>query len=83
MELRKVLYKKWIDLEFREYEKDGWMHTEYLPDTNCWQKNFENTGLFHRWGDIKYEDGSVVTFALVEITDGTIEHVLPCNLKFI
>lgn len=45
-----------------------------------------NEGLFHQWGCSyeEFESGAGnFTVAIVELTDGTIEQVLPSNLKFV
>lgn len=57
-----------------------------LPQDNCWEKDFTNEGLFHQWGCSyeEFESGAGnFTVAIVELTDGTIEQVLPSNLKFV
>lgn len=49
-------------------------------------KDFTNEGLFHQWGCSyeEFESGAGnFTVAIVELTDGTIEQVLPSNLKFV
>lgn len=82
MKLRKVMFNKWIPrvdvkTEFGSKAKEG---------TNCWEKDFQNVGFFHQWANA-YEESSEgfgnYTVALVEMTDGTIEQVLPSNLKFV
>ena len=48
--------------------------------------DFELDGTFHLWTTkkniYKYGEGEVIV-ALVEIGDGTIVEILPCNIKFI
>jgi len=80
--MKKVLFKKWIPIvsepqPFGSKAKEG---------TNCWEKDFQNEGLFHQWANA-YEEGDAgfgnYTVAIVEISDGTIQEVLPMNIKFI
>lgn len=82
MKLRKVMFKKWIAKE----ETGEGAFKRQKEGTNCWQKDFENAGLFHQWASA-YEESSEgfgnYTVAIVELPDGTIEQVLPSNLKFI
>jgi len=77
--MRKVLYKKWIPLERHE-------NGARKQDTGIWEKGFPHQGLFHQWGN-SYEEfdsgAGNYTIALVETSEGTIEEVLPSNIKFI
>ncbi len=82
MEYRKVVFNKWIPridipTEWATKAKEG---------TNCWEKDFPNAGLFHQWGSA-YEESSEgfgnYTVAIIELPDGTIEQVIPSNVKFI
>lgn len=80
--MRKVKYKKWIPLIYTE---DG-AFKRILENTNCWESDYFNDGLFHQWANSyeEFESGpGNYTIALVEIEDGTIIEVLPCNIKFI
>lgn len=78
--MRKVLFKKWIP---RETVSNGALHVT-KSGTNCWS-DFIYGGFFHQWAN-KYEDSGEgfgnYTVALVELFDGTIEEVLPVNIKF-
>lgn len=80
--MRKVLFKKWI---IAEYISEG-AFKRVKEGTNCWEKDFIHEGLFHIWG-CSYEEFETgagnFTVALVELSDGTIESVLPTNIKFI
>ncbi len=80
MELRKVMFKKWIA---REYDADS---KTTKTGTNCWEPEFKNSGLFHKWGNA-YEESiegfGNYTVAIVELSDGTITEVFPSNIKFI
>jgi len=82
MKLRKVMFNKWIP---RVDEKTE-LGTKVKEGTNCWEKDFPNAGLFHQWASA-YEESSEgfgnYTVALVEMTDGAIEQVLPSSLKFV
>jgi hypothetical protein len=83
MALRKVLFKKWIPIEYRKAENCLKVQVE---GTGYFEPEFSNAGLFHQWANA-YEESSEgfgnYTIALVETPDGTIEEVLPKNLKFI
>ena len=87
--MRKVKFKKWIskvvkkELEISNYP----FPTEaYEEETNCWEKEFKNDGLFHQWANA-YDESSEgfgnYTIALVELFDGTIIEVLPSNIQFV
>lgn len=81
--MRKVLYKKWIDAAYIKDEKG--YHVK-IEKTGCFEEDFINNGFFHGWGSSFEElhDGvGNFTFAIVENSDGTIEQVLPKNIKFI
>jgi hypothetical protein len=82
MKLRKVMFKKWIPA-IHEKTESGYL---LKKGTQCWEENFNNAGLFHQWASA-YEESSEgfgnYTVALVEMSDGTIEQVLPNNIKFI
>ena len=78
MNLRKVMINRWIPgvIELGKL-KEG---------TKCYEKNFPSAGLFHQWANEFHQsrDGIVnFTFAIVEMTDGTIEQVQPNNMKFV
>lgn len=78
----KVLFKKWIARE--EIGENAFKRTK--EGTNCWEKDFINEGLFHQWASAyeEFESGAGnFTVALVETPDGTIEQVLPINIKFV
>ena len=82
MKPRKVMFKKWIA---REEIGEGAFKRQ-KEGTNCWEKEFTNAGLFHQWGCSyeEFESGAGnFTVAIVEMTDGTVEQVLPINLKFV
>lgn len=70
--MRKVLFKKIVEYKFSD--PDGSQRIRF-----DWQKDFENEGLFHTWISDK-KDGAI---AIVELPDGTVEEVLPQNLKFV
>jgi len=80
--MRKVKYKKWIP---REYEEDSLNVRRPVIDTNCFQAEFANSGLFHQWGNAYMESDAGFgnyTIALIEIDNGEIIEVLPSNIKF-
>lgn len=88
--MRKVLFKKWIPLEYLR-DENGEVRTtergEYLPDPNtkCWS-DYIHEGIFHQWANAyeEFETGAGnYTVALIEIEDGTIVEILPTNVKFL
>jgi len=87
MKLRKVMFKKWVP---RELIGNGntalGMGSLQREGTNCWEKDFTHAGLFHHWGAAYDEfEGNAGNFtvAIVEMANGTIQEVLPKNLKFV
>lgn len=83
MKLRKVMFKKWIPKQYSEPVNGI---SKLVEGTNCWEKDFTNAGLFHQWGCSyeEFESGAGnFTVAIIELPDGTIEQVLPSNLKFV
>jgi len=76
--MRRVKFKKFIKAVIVDHIcKKG---------TNCWEKDFTHKGKFHEWGEDYEEFESCAgnySIALVELEDGTIEKVLPENVKFI
>ena len=49
------------------------------------ENEFISSGLFHKWGNNyeEFENGQGnYAIALVELEDGTVEEVLPKNIKF-
>ena len=82
--MRKVLFKKWIQGAWPD--KINHAVSSAVEGTNCWEKDYTNTGRFHQWGQSyeEFENGpGNFTVALVELSDGTIVEVLPPNLKFV
>ena len=80
--MRKVLFKKWIP---KETIGEGVL-CRVKDGTSCWEKEFQNHGVFHQWANA-YEESSQgfgnYTVGLVEMSDGTIGEILPNNLKFV
>ena len=77
------MFKKWIPQEYLQAEAGI---KQAVSGTGCWQKDFENAGLFHQWAASyeEFESGAGnFTVAIVEMPDGTIQEVLPTNLKFV
>ncbi len=78
MKTRKVLFKRWIKRVATTYGS--------TEGTNCWEPDFINSGMFHKWAN-NYKESSAgfgnYTVGLIELFDGTIEQVLPVNIKFI
>lgn len=81
--LRKVMFKKWIPIQYSESEAGI---SKPINNTGCWEHEFSSSGLFHQWGvnyEMSNEGFGNYTVAIVELPDGTIEQVIPSNLKFI
>lgn len=83
--MRKVLFKKWIPAEYVPIE--GIVKGKGIAKgTNCWESDFTHEGVFYQWASAyeEFENGAGnYTVALIETPDGTIESVLPSNIKFI
>ena len=83
---RKVSFKKWIPRQMEQKSHaDGTPYTGPVPGTGTWS-DFTYYGYFHQWGLASQEDDrglSSYSIGLVECSDGTVEEVLPGNLKFI
>ena len=80
--LRKVSFKKWIPA----YYEDTPLGKRIRQGTGCWEKEFTGQGIFHQWASAyeEFETGAGnYTVALVELPDGTINEVLPSNIKFL
>lgn len=80
---RKVTFKKFIPVQWDE-RKLGEYRTK-VPGTQCWT-DFIYFGYFHEWASRCEESEQGYgnsTVALVEMSDGTIEEVMPSALKFI
>lgn len=78
MKLRKVKFNKWIP-EKREAGRS-------LEGTGCYQKDYPNSGLFHKWGVATIEGTEAFgnySVALVEVEGGKIEELLPSQIVFI
>ncbi len=82
MNFRKVKFNKWIP---RVDESTG-LRSAPKEGTNCFETTFPNSGMFHRWANA-YEESSEgfgnYTVAIIETSDGTIQEVLPKNVKFV
>jgi len=80
--MKKVLFKKWI----KGVSQPTDLGHKFIEGTNCWEADFKHEGLFHQWA-AAYEESSEgfgnYTVALVEMPNGTIEQVLPSNIKFL
>jgi len=84
--LRKVSFKKWIPGVYEMPASSISGSSKLKPGTQCWEAEFCNTGLFHQWA-VTYEETSAgfanYTVGLIELFDGTIESVLPSQIKFL
>jgi hypothetical protein len=86
--MRKVKFKKWIKAVFPEWANSVNCQTTHPPiaGTNCFETDFINDGIFHQWGLETTESNYELinrTVAIIEQPDGTIENVLPENIKFL
>jgi hypothetical protein len=82
--MRKVLFKRWIEPKYPQSNKKLTFY-DRLEGTGIWS-DFIHKGIFHQWANAyeEFETGAGnYTVGLVEVKDGTIESVLPNNLKFI
>jgi len=79
METRQVKFKRWITAVHDDKGK-------LKEGTRCWDSDFIHYGWFHQWA-AAYEESSEgfgnYTVALIELENGTIEQVLPSNVKFL
>lgn len=82
--MRKVLFSRWIPAIMESVPDKGYKVPK--PGTNCFSEQ-TNEGLFHQWGFESQEDsaGNFVmdTIAIVELSDGSVEHVVPNKMKFL
>lgn len=86
--MRKVKFKRWIPAVWPDKADSTNCYSSHKPleGTDCWEKNFQNEGIFHKWANAYIETDNGVgnyTIGIIELTDGTIEEVLPKNIKFI
>lgn len=80
---RNVLFRRRIPVQYETLEGKG--HSTPVPGTGC-MGDFIHAGVFHEWGATyeEFDNGpGNYTVALVELSDGTIEEVIPSNIKFI
>lgn len=80
--MRKVLFKKWIPAEYIKYLSNS----SLVKGTNQLDNDFIHKGLFHCWGCEWEEFETNVgnnTVGIIELEDGTIETVIPQNIKFV
>ena len=83
--MRKVLFKRWIPSEFITTSTNP-PQRQKVEGTGGFEPEFINEGVFHQWASSyeEFEQGAGnFTVALVELQNGTIEEVLPKNIKFI
>lgn len=81
--MRKVKYKNWVPAVYTDI---GRKDRALIAHTGCWQPEYCNDGLFHQWAAAytEFETGAGnYTVAIIELPDGTIQEVLPVNVKFI
>jgi len=85
--MKKVLFKRWIPREIITLtDKHPNPYQTNKPGTACWEPEFTHEGWFHEWGVSNVESDTGFgnfSIALIELSDGTIEEVLPSNVKFI
>lgn len=77
--MRQVVFKQWIPRKSDEKH-------QIIKGTGKYSDNFSQHGKFHQWAS-DYEEFETgpgnYTVALIELPGGTIEKVLPENIKFI
>ena len=84
--MRKILFKKWIPVEYSYREKGTFCETKTrIQGTGCYSNDFTEEGLFHQWINSS-EEGNVgviiYPIAIVELKNGEIIE-LPTNaVKF-
>ena len=79
---RNVLVKKWI---LNQYIGENSKRV-HVVGTGCFEDDYTTKGIFHQWGSSfeEFDNGAAnFTTAIVEFEDGTVEEVLPKNIKFI
>ena len=81
MELRKVVFNKFIPYEYEV--KEGLPYKTKVEGTGVFQKDFPNSGLFHCWGVVADGEGGTDSIAIVEMEDGTIEGPYLRDVKFV
>ena len=84
--MRKVMFRRWIEAVKEEVNTKWVVYTKTKAGTGCWEPYFTRYGKFHQWASAydEFESGAGnYTVALVETADGTIQSVLPFNIKFI
>lgn len=85
--MRKVLFKKWIPVEYKPTGRDyPYQKETRVEGTGCYSSEFTESGFFHQWINSS-EEGTigviVYPIALVEIWNGEILE-LPTNaIKFV
>lgn len=77
--MRKVKFKRWIKHEY-ETVFGG---KKQVDGTGQFEQDYSTEGMFHQWGSSESEIGNAYSVGLVELPDGTIEEVLPVNIKFV
>ena len=84
--MRKVMFKRWIPRETIRGGESSFTYETTITGTACWESEYTHEGLFHQWA-AAYEDSGEgfgnYTVGIIELPDGTIEQILPTNIKFI
>jgi hypothetical protein len=79
---RNVVFRKRIPMQYETKPENG--YSTPIPGTGCYSE-WIYAGVFHEWG-VSYEEydngPGNFTVGLVEMPDGTIEEVVPSNIKF-
>jgi hypothetical protein len=84
MKKRKVLFKKWIPKVIEK--KPGNTFDSVKEGTGKMEDDFTHEGIFHKWGSEVEDTGEQIasfTVAIVELPDGTVQTILPQNIKFV
>ena len=81
--MRKVKFNRFIPID---YEDITTSFRKQIKGTGMFETEFKHEAVFHQWGTEweEFESGPAMsTVALVELSDGTIEKVIPEQIKFI
>ena len=82
--MRKVKFKRWIPVMWSNGENN--CLSKPIEGTGCFESEYSNDGIFHCWANSYTEFDAGIgnyTVGIIELQDGTIEEVLPINIKFI
>jgi hypothetical protein len=82
--MRKVKFKRWIPVMWSNGENN--CLSRPIEGTGCFESEYTHDGIFHCWANAHVETDNGIgnyTVGIIELPDGTIEEVLPKNIKFV